>query len=95
MSALEIWLKQIGLPLPEVSHASLLNDPLRNGTFICNLVELTQLVRLDIIRQPKNTLDCEHNFKIALDNLPFAQIEIEKLITGESTLALLEAIKSK
>ena len=39
LTPLELWLKQIGMSLPDhLSHASLLDDPLRNGVYVCDLV---------------------------------------------------------
>lgn len=56
--------------MPHTVNLSLIDDPLRNGTYLVKVVQLTQNKQIKHHITPKNVNQCRENFLLALQNLP-------------------------
>jgi hypothetical protein len=56
LTDLELWLRDtLEMPMPEAQeHLSIWQDPLRSGTYLCQVVQKYLKIDFEFIKQPKN-----------------------------------------
>lgn len=84
------WLEQHGFSTFMVKHAtSMFEDPLRNGTFFCDIVAKFEKESIEsIFRQPKSIDECRYNIYTAFHVLSKKETPIPSFLRGKEETIL-------
>ena len=65
------WLKSLGFVYLFIQkNKPLFDDPLRNGTLLCKLLNKLEMAKINyFVEHPKNIDECKYNIEIAFKNL--------------------------